>query len=104
MDNELSILGLNQNSGAFGVSKSSLPPIEPTVVKQSIDDELDNASVTGGNPLVASDDDLIEREWVDRAKQIVKSTQGDPFQQDIEINKLQADYISKRYSKTIGLE
>jgi hypothetical protein len=59
-------------------------------------------SLINENPLIAADEDLIEREWVDRAKQIVEATKDNPHQQDDEINKLSVDYIDKRYSKKIG--
>lgn len=54
-----------------------------------------------GNPIVAADDDVIEREWVQKAKKIVSETKDDPFTQEHEISKLQADYIKKRYGKEI---
>ncbi len=55
------------------------------------------------NPLIAADDDLIEKEWVDRAKKIVQQTKTDPYAQEKEVSKLQADYIKKRYGKDIKL-
>jgi hypothetical protein len=55
------------------------------------------------NPLVASDEDVIEKEWVDKAKKIVAQTKSDPYTQEKEVSKLQADYIKKRYGKEIKL-
>ena len=55
------------------------------------------------NPLAASDEDLIEKEWVDKAKKIVAQTKDDPFSQEKEVSKLQADYLKKRYGKEIKL-
>ncbi|HSE61818.1 MAG TPA: hypothetical protein VLA88_06015 [Candidatus Saccharimonadales bacterium] len=55
------------------------------------------------NPLVASDEDVIEKEWVDKAKKIVAQTKADPYTQEKEVSKLQADYIKKRYGKEIKL-
>lgn len=52
-------------------------------------------------PEVAGDIDLIEKEWVKKAKDIVMSTQGDPFRQNKQINEMKVDYIKKRYDKTI---
>jgi hypothetical protein len=60
------------------------------------------ASATG-NPLVAADDDLIEKEWVDKAKKIVQQTRSDPYTQEKEVSKLQADYMKKRYGKDVKL-
>ena len=52
-------------------------------------------------PLIANDDDLIEKEWVDKAKQIIASTRDDPFRREEEIGRLQADYLKKRYGKDL---
>lgn len=56
---------------------------------------------TNGNPELAEDVDLIEKEWVDKAKAIVNHTKDDPHRQNKEINKMKADYIKKRYNKDI---
>jgi hypothetical protein len=52
-------------------------------------------------PPVADDVDVIEKEWVDKAKQIVDKTKTDPHQQSREVNMLKADYLKKRYGKEI---
>jgi len=51
----------------------------------------------------ADDEDLIEKEWVNKAKAIVEKTQNDPYQQSKELNFLRAGYMQKRYSKHIKL-
>ncbi len=61
------------------------------------------AQPQAGTPLIAGDDDLIEKEWVDKAKKIVQQTRSDPYTQEKEVSKLQADYIKKRYGKDIKL-
>ena len=53
------------------------------------------------NPLVANDDDLIEKEWVDKAKKIIQQTRSDPYTQEKEVSRLQADYMKKRYGKDV---
>ncbi len=52
-------------------------------------------------PHVAEDNDLIEQEWVNKAKAIVEHTKEDPHAQNKEINKFKAGYIKKRYNKEI---
>ena len=52
-------------------------------------------------PLIADDVDVIEKEWVDKAKSIVNQTKEDPYTQEQEVSKLQADYLAKRYNKNI---
>lgn len=55
------------------------------------------------NPVVAADDDLIEREWVDKAKKIIAETKDDPYRREREVSRLQADYLRKRYGREIGI-
>lgn len=54
------------------------------------------------SPMVANDDDLIEKEWVDRAKKIVTETQNDPKQRDDRISGLKVDYVKKRFGRELG--
>jgi len=55
------------------------------------------------NPIVASDDDVIEKEWVDKAKKIIQETKDDPFGRTTRVNELQRDYLKKRYNKNLGV-
>lgn len=52
--------------------------------------------------LSADDADLIEREWVDKAKKIVEDTKDDPHKREDEVGKMQVEYIKKRYGRKIG--
>lgn len=70
-------------------------PIEPNQTSQGLPSSDDN-------PLVANDDDLIEKEWVDRAKKIILQTKDDPFRREQEVSRLQADYLRKRYGRELG--
>lgn len=54
-------------------------------------------------PAEAEDSDLIEREWVDRAKQIVEHTREDPYEQQRALSQMKADYLKKRYNKDIKI-
>lgn len=53
-------------------------------------------------PLVAADEDLIEKEWVDKAKEIIDQTKDDPYTRTAKVNALQRDYLQKRYGKVVG--
>ncbi len=55
-------------------------------------------------PVQASDSDLIEQEWVHKAKAIVEQTKNDPHRQNEEINKFKAEYIKKRYNREIKVD
>jgi hypothetical protein len=66
-------------------------------------------NVTGGAsqqvsitlPEEASDSELIEKEWVLKAKEVVAHTSDDPYTQQAHISKIKADYMKKRYGKDI---
>lgn len=53
-------------------------------------------------PLVAADEELIEKEWVDKAKEIIEQTSDDPYTRTEKVNELQRDYLKKRYNRVIG--
>lgn len=53
-------------------------------------------------PTVANDDDLIEKEWVDKAKQIISDTKDNPYQRERAVSQLQREYLLKRYGKELG--
>lgn len=57
----------------------------------------------GSTPPIADDGDLIEKEWVLKAKHIVEQTKHDPHQQNKAVNRVKADYLKKRYRKDIKL-
>lgn len=71
----------------------------PTPVPVQQDDV---AVVDTTTPAVAADEDLIEKEWVDSAKKIISTTKDDPYARERQVNKLQTDYLQKRYGKTLG--
>ena len=52
-------------------------------------------------PPIAEDTDLIEKEWVDKAKDIVEKTRSNPYKQQEELAKMKADYLKKRYNREI---
>lgn len=74
-------------------------PLPPPALKP-ITEEPSQQPISG-TPMLAADDDLIEKEWVDKAKKIIAETKHDPYLQEQEVSKLQADYLQKRYGKTV---
>src|SRR5665213_466680 len=59
------------------------------------------AAHPNNNPQIADDNDLIEKEWVTKAKEIVAKTKHDPHLETKEINLFRADYLKKRYNKEL---
>jgi hypothetical protein len=53
---------------------------------------------------VADDKDVIEPEWVHKAKAIVLTNSDDPYKQSEQLTIFKADYMQKRYNKTVKLK
>ncbi|MEP7205222.1 MAG: hypothetical protein ABI716_03455 [Candidatus Saccharibacteria bacterium] len=79
----------------------SLPTMLPTPVLGDVT-VSGTQTVIGDAPLAANDDDLIEKEWVERAKKIVADTREDPYLREKAVNQLQRDYLMKRYGRELG--
>ena len=80
---------------------TTLPPVAPTAPVTSDNSTLPAAD-DSGTPLIAADEDLIEKEWVDKLKSIISLTKEDPYERAKVIAQLQADYLRKRYNRTLG--
>lgn len=93
-----------QITGA-GVADNAPPAavaVTPTVTVPPVAVQDNNSGVVAGsNPATASDDDVIEKEWVNKSKKIIAATKGDPHLKEKEVSKLQADYMLKRYNKQV---
>ncbi len=74
----------------------------PVVVQPVAQTSTAISVATDDNPQVAADEDLIEKEWVDKAKKIIAETKDDPHAREKQVGKLQADYLKKRYGKELG--
>jgi hypothetical protein len=84
------------------VGAASQAAVLPSVVQPPAPVVSDDANTTSTLPLVAADDDLIEKEWVDKAKAVIAETKDDPYRREEEVSKLQVDYLRKRYGKELG--
>lgn len=76
-----------------------LPPAPMPAVPQD-DTAATTQTVTAA---IADDGDLIEKEWVSKAKHIVESTRNDPYKQSEQLTEFKAEYMKKRYGKDIKL-
>lgn len=95
---------MEQQGEATPAAVQSAPTLPTPIVAPSVPTPVTDDSVQAVNdvPLTASDDDLIEKEWVDKAKKIIIETKDDPHRREQEVGKLQADYLKKRYGKDLG--
>lgn len=95
---------LEQRGGVETETTSVQSVLPPVVIPQPpAVDEPASQAIAPDAPLVANDDDLIEKEWVDKAKRIVIDTKDDPYRREAEVGKLQVEYLRKRYGKELGV-
>jgi len=75
-----------------------------TDTTQAVDDtpQQEQTNVDDANPTTAGDSDVIEKEWITKAKAIVSETSNNPHDQQDKVSKLMADYVLKRYGRRIG--
>ncbi len=76
----------------------TLPSVHPTA-----DDAATSQTTGAQTPPTAADDDVIEKEWINKAKTVLNHTKGDPYTKEREVSKLQADYLQKRYGKQVKM-
>lgn len=85
-------------SDATSTAQQTATPVAPVApVQLQPQQQLATAA-----PLTAADEDLIEKEWVDKAKEIITETKDDPYTRTARVNELQRNYLQKRYGKVVG--
>lgn len=99
-----------ENAPSGEISAQAAPAAMPTSIPLPTPPAMPAApaslasNATQANPAQASDDtDLIEKEWVNKAKAIVERTRDDPHKQSEELTVFKADYMKKRYNKAVKL-
>lgn len=83
------------------VDASAKTPVAQGPVVSAVPQNQVGTVATSDSPAIADDVDVIEKEWVDKAKKIVNATRDNPHEQEKQVSKLQADYLMKRYGKQI---
>lgn len=92
--------------------QSTPPPITPqdqnikqVNISQGANRQVDQSNSTspqapvGG--LSADDKDIIEKEWVGKAKDVISNDKGKPYKEEEDHEDLQIDYLKKRFGKDI---
>jgi hypothetical protein len=87
----------------------TLPTVMAPIGLPQIPDTMPTGAATSSAPsampasigLTADDVDVIEKEWVEVAEQVVHDTADDPHAQEEAVENLQVDYMKKRYGRDI---
>ena len=87
-------------------AEQDLPTFNPPVTPVDLAPEPFPVAPTGTieeqNPEIAVDGDKMEKEWVVKTEKVINATKQDPQREEIEINKLKADYMAKRFNRHLG--
>jgi hypothetical protein len=80
---------------------TALPALPIDISGQVATQPAVSTTTDSSSQATADDGDLIEKEWVEKAKQIVEHTRDDPYRQSEELTVVKAEYMKKRYDKTV---
>jgi hypothetical protein len=80
------------------------PALPPTATQIPVQQSTQDGTSSHSSGLKAAELDLIEKQWVEKAKKIINHTHDDPYKQKNEMTKFKADYIKKRFNKTIPID
>ena len=95
--------GIFENASSVGeLAQSMLPPVNTTTVQDDASTNDSSDSGTLGTPSVASAADLMEKEWVDKLKNMINETRNDPYSRQQKFKEIQMDYLKKRYNRIIN--
>jgi hypothetical protein len=105
--NQISDAGLSQSSGGQGTPPATFAgPVDPmgqAAAGGHVSQGQTQAAPQATLPVAVADesasDDELDREWVNKAKDIVERTKFDPFAQSNELNKVKAEYLKARFGK-----
>lgn len=93
-----------QGHGAPGAAQTQTNQATQQSAPQS-DSGSNNASsvlTTTAMPGIADDSDLIEKEWVEKAQEVIKRTKDDPHSQSKELGQVKAEYLKKRFDRKLN--
>lgn len=100
-DNSIETINTSATEAA-GITAPQVALPQPVVAQPLTNPDSQTVPSDDNATLIANDDDIIEKEWVDKAKKIIAETKDDPYRREVEISKLQIEYIRKRYGREIG--
>ena len=109
-DNKNTLVSDKQEAGKIqsNTDKTQLPSLDFAAINFAPQAQPVNSSAQTitqpSTPSTSLDDDYsIPKEWILKAKKIINSTISDPRQQNLEINKLKAEYMKQRFNIDIKI-
>lgn len=102
--------GSDRNPELFPQQPGQQPPSQQTPSSQPVTTAASSGNDQGDTtahqhttpvqiPQIADDVDLIEKEWVEKAQEIIKRTKDDPHTQSKELGQVKTEYLKRRFDK-----
>lgn len=88
-----------EQQGSIAAPASGTATVPDPATQASTSDDTTSIST---DDLVAEDTNLIEKQWIDKSKAIIRDTKDDPYRREEAVSELQREYLRKRYGKEIG--
>lgn len=101
--------GGDQNSQVNADSTDNVqttPPMQDSEAAIPSQQPLLPSAKSTGAPLVAAphiadDVDLIEKEWVNKIREVIQATTDDPYERSRQLTILKNEYLQKRYQRVV---
>lgn len=78
------------------------PPVNPVDLAPEPYPVAPTGTIEEQNPEIAVDGDKMEKEWVVKTEKVINTNKQDPYREEIAINQLKADYMTKRFNRHLG--
>lgn len=84
---------------------STSQPVDDTATQKPVVAPPSNtqptSTVSTTTSITAGDVDVIEKEWVTKAKDVIEATRSNPSEQSIQLAKVKSQYLKTRFNKEI---
>ena len=92
--------------------KQAKQPVLPTTLDLPVADTPtiaipgadDSAQTQSDHRTQSEDSDRIDSVWINKTKAVISQTRSDPYEQKVQVSKVKAEYIQKRFNKQVKID
>lgn len=100
-------IGADAPSAAKTVNTSSVVD-EPSILPQSLSVPADQGTAVALSDQAVGgaeeEREVIEKQWVQRAKEVIARNKDNPYKQKREVSRVKAEYMKARFNKVLKVE
>jgi hypothetical protein len=91
--------GKQSKQPALPVIPDDIPAADTPSIGLPADDDVTQNQTSFTHK--AKDSDQIDPVWLNKAKAVISQTRNDPYEQKLQMSRVQAEYIQKRFNKQV---